>query len=150
MPDVRAEVMIAAPAERVWSVLMDWPRQAEWILGTRVRVATGDGASVGSTLEAWTGVGPLGFLDTMTITAWDPPRRCDVVHTGRVVRGTGSFIVQPVPGGRTRFLWREDLEIPLGAAGHAGWTLIRPATEFGIRRSLNRLAALVEAEALTA
>lgn len=146
VPEVRADVMIAAPPERVWSVLMDWPRQAEWILGTSVQVVAGDGASVGSRIEAWTGVGRAGFLDTMTITVWEAPYRCDVEHTGRVVRGTGSFILQALPGGRTRFIWQEDVDLPLGAVGRAGWPLARPFFESGVRHSLNKLARIAEAE----
>ena len=45
------------------------------MLGTRVEVTKGDGASVGSELSAFTGLGPVGFLDTMTITRWDAPYR---------------------------------------------------------------------------
>jgi hypothetical protein len=146
MTSVRLEVMIAAPAAAGWDVLFDWSRQGEWMLGTRVKVTGGDGASVGSTVSAWTGAGPLGFTDTMTVTLWDPPRRCEVLHTGSVVRGTGAFEVQELPGGRSRFIWSEDLDLPLGALGRAGWPVARPAFIAGVRRSLDRLAELVEAE----
>lgn len=146
MAEITLDVLVDAPAQSVWDVLFDWPRQGEWMLGTRVEVAHGDGASVGSQIEAWTGVGPLGFLDTMTITLWDPPRRCEVLHTGAVVKGEGWFEVLDLPGGRSRFIWGEALEIPGGAIGAAGWPLVRPFAQIGIRRSLNRLARLAEAD----
>ena len=38
-------------------------------------------------LRAVTAIGPVGFTDTMEIVEWDPPHRCVVRHTGRVVRG---------------------------------------------------------------
>ena len=75
------------------------------------------------------------------ISAWDPPHRCDVRHTGRVVRGTGVFEVLELPGGRrSRFVWQERLDLPLGAVGRAGWLLVRPLAGFGVRVSLRRLA----------
>jgi hypothetical protein len=90
----------------------------------------------------------VGFLDTMTVTAWDEPRLVDVLHTGRVVRGTGRFEVRPEPGGRARFVWSEQLELPLGVLGRAGWAVLRPAFAAGIKRSLRTFAALVESGSL--
>ena len=98
--DVRVARIVAVPAERAWQVLTDWERQGDWIPATRVRST--DGHQVGGRIEAWTGLGPVGFLDVMTITAWDPPRRCEVLHTGRVVRGPGVFAVDPLTGNRCR------------------------------------------------
>ena len=84
---------VDAPARVVWDYVTDWPRQGEWIPLTRVE-AIPPGAparAVGERIRAWTGVGPVGFWDTMTITAWqqegDGSARCEVLHTGRVVRG---------------------------------------------------------------
>ena len=147
MPDVTLDVIIDAPAEIVWDLLFDWPRQGEWILGTAVRVASGDGASVGSVIEAWSGVGKVGFLDTFVVTVWERPKRCDVLHTGAVVKGTGTFELLALPSGRTRFIWSESLELPLGMVGRLGWPIARPAFVVGIRRSLTKLAELAEAEA---
>jgi hypothetical protein len=87
----------------------------------------------------------LGFLDTMVIERWEPPRSCHVRHTGRVVRGTGTFAVESLPGNRSRFVWREDLELPLGLLGRLGWPLVRPAFAWGVRLSLRRFARWVEA-----
>lgn len=137
---VALSVEIHAPADHVWQVITDWPTQGEWMLGTRVWTQSGDGRSVGSTIAAFTGIGPLGFLDTMTITRWDPPRVCDVVHTGRVVRGTGTMAVEDCGDGRSRFHWSEELDLPLGVVGRLGWPLVRPGFLWGIRRSLDALA----------
>ncbi len=141
-------VDVAAPSATVWAALVDWDRQGEWMLGTRVRGGSGVGASV----EAWTGLGPVGFLDTMRITEWEPPRRCAVVHTGRVVRGTGLFAVEPLASGGSRVVWVEDVELPLSGLGRAGWllgragwALVRPALRAGVALSLRRFARQVEA-----
>jgi hypothetical protein len=145
---VSLSIDVAAPAQRAWDAMTDWPAQGEWMLGTRVEVSSGDGVSVGSTLSAFTGMGRLGFLDTMTITAWEPPTRCDVVHTGRVVRGTGTMLVESTGDSTCRVTWIEDLDLPLGVIGRVGFPLVRPFFLAGVRTSLKTFAALVEAHAL--
>src|SRR6266536_3364045 len=77
------------------------------------------------------------------VSGWEPPRRVDVRHLGRVVRGTGTFTVEPAPGGAW-FTWAEDLDLPLGAFGRLGFALVRPAVELMLRRNLARLARRVE------
>lgn len=141
---VREAVIVNAPVEAVFAAITQWSEQGRWILGTRVEVREGDGCSVGSRLAAWTGAGPVGFWDTMEITRWDPPYRVDVLHTGAVVRGTGTFEVVALPGGRTRFVWSEELDLPLGAVGRLGWPVARPVFLGGVRRSLTAFGRLVE------
>ena len=141
--EVRLEVVVEAPVEQTWAAAVDWDRQGEWMLGTRVRGTAQDGVGVGGGIEAFTGVGRLGFLDTMEITAWDPPQRCAVLHTGRVVRGTGLFEVRELGEERSVFVWSEQLELPLGALGRLGWPVVRPLFLAGVRRSLDRFALWV-------
>jgi hypothetical protein len=132
-------VDVDATVEQTWQAVTDWAAQGEWMLGTRVRPTAQDGQGVGGGIEAFTGVGPLGFLDTMVITRWESPHRCDVLHTGRVVRGTGTFEVRP-RGQRSAFVWREDLELPLGLLGRVGWLLVKPLFAYGVQLSLRRFA----------
>lgn len=142
---VALDVTINAPVDVVFEAFSQWERQGQWMLGTRVEVRSGDGRSVGSELAAWSGAGPAGFWDTMTITRWEPPYRVDVDHTGSVVKGTGTMEVIALPGGRSRFVWAEDLELPWGAIGRLGWPVARPAFLAGVRRSLQQFGRLVEA-----
>lgn len=137
-------VDIDAPVEATWRAAVDWEAQGEWVYKTTVRGTAQGGVGVGGGIEAYTGVGKLGFLDTMVITVWEPPHRCEVLHTGRVVRGTGVFAVEELPGGQSRFVWEEQLDLPLGALGRAGWPLVRPLFAAGVRRSLQKFARLVE------
>ena len=138
-------VDVDASVEQTWAGATDWANQGEWMLGTTVRPTRQGGQGVGGAIEAFTGVGRLGFLDTMDITVWEPPRRCHVLHTGRLVRGTGEFDVEPRGQGLATFVWREDLELPLGALGRAGWPLVKPAFAYGVQVSLRRFARWVEA-----
>ncbi|MCZ3386732.1 MAG: SRPBCC family protein [Actinomycetia bacterium] len=137
---ITVDVVVDAPPNVVWAAVTDWPRQSEWMLGTTVRVTDRGGVGVGGGLEAFTGVGRVGFLDTMVITEWNPPHRCVVRHTGNVVKGLGIFEVLALPAGRSRFVWAEELDLPLGVAGRAGWPLVRPGFAWGVRRSLQKLA----------
>ena len=120
--------------------LTDWAVHDRWMLLTR---AEGDNAE-GGEIRAFTGVGRLGFLDTMTITVWEPPRRAVVRHTGKVVRGSGAFEVEDLGAGRSRVVWSEWVLLPLGAARSARLAgRAHPAPPARCRCSLRRLARYV-------
>ena len=143
--DLRVRTPVKAPPELVWRRVTDWERQGDWMLATKVRLTGGNGQSIGTSLTAFTGVGPIGFTDTMEISDWQPPYRCQVRHTGRVVRGTGEFSVASRDGGAV-VAWGEELELPFGRLGRWGWRLVRPLFAAGIRLSLRRLARLCESQ----
>jgi carbon monoxide dehydrogenase subunit G len=137
-------VAVAAPPEAVFQAVADWERQSDWVAFTTV-TAEGGPHRVGERLLAVTKVAGVGFSDPMEVTRWEPPRRVDVRHLGRVLRGTGTFLVEPAPGGAW-FVWSEDLDLPLGVAGRLGFAVVGPAFRRMLRRSLRRLARMVEAD----
>lgn len=141
--EVRVSRRVAVPADVAWHVLTDWPAQGAWMPLTRVTVV-GDGRGVGARLEAWTGWGRAGFLDTMVVTAWEPPRRCEVLHTGKLVRGPGVFAVRPLDAGTCEVVWEEWLDLPFGAVGRIGWPVVRPFVRFGLGIALRRFARYAE------
>lgn len=147
MIEVVERVDVVAPAAVVWAAVTDWHNQGAWMLGTRVRVVSGDGRSPGSRLSARTAVGPLGFTDRMEITRWEPPVVCEVAHLGRLVRGTGGFAVEARGVSRSTLVWWERLTPPLGPLGSAAWFLTGPAFRLGVRHSLRRFADYAEARA---
>jgi carbon monoxide dehydrogenase subunit G len=134
---ITSRIVLPVPPEQAWQAVVDWPRQGQWMLATRVRGGHGPGAQV----VARTGIGPVGFTDTMVITYWEPPRRCVVEHTGGVVRGAGVFEVVPAGAG-SEFRWTERLELPFAAAGRWGWRVVRPLAQRGMDLSLRRFARL--------
>jgi uncharacterized protein YndB with AHSA1/START domain len=143
MPELTLAVDVDATPQQTFDALVDWDRQGEWMLGTKVSGTAQNGRGVGGGIKAFTGAGPIGFWDTMEITAWDEPWRVDVLHTGKIVKGTGSFVVEPVGAGRSRFIWREELVLPLGTLGRLGWPLVKPGFAAGVRLSLHRFARWV-------
>lgn len=143
--NLTVRVDVDASPETVFAAATDWERQGEWMLGTTVRIRHGDGRSVGSELAALTGIGGIGITDSMRITVWDAPSRCEVRHLGKVVRGTGIFAVQPRRRDAATFAWTEELELPLGALGALGWPLVRPIFRWGLQFSLERFATFCRA-----
>lgn len=135
--EISSLVLVSAEPEQVWDAVVDWSRQEDWVWCTRVHGGTGVGAQV----AARTGVGPVGFTDTMVITQWDPPRRCVVRHTGKLVRGLGVFEVAR-RGGRTEFRWTEQLDLPRPLAGRPGRWLVAPPARWVLALSLRRFARL--------
>lgn len=131
---------VDAPVEKVWDALTDWEAHDRWMLFTRAQ----GGRAEGETISAFTGIGGLGFVDTMTITVWEPPHRAVVRHTGRVVRGSGAFEVEAVSAGRSRVVWSEWVDLPFGLLGRLGWPLGRPVLRAVVQLSLRRLARYVE------
>lgn len=111
---VRREV--AAPAERVWATLTDWPAHGRWVAFTAVRTTSERPDGVGASFLARTGVGPIGFDDPMTVTHWQVPTStepgsCTVRKTGRVVLGSATFVVRPAGPTRCLLEWSEDVEV---------------------------------------
>lgn len=144
---VRVEVDVAAPAHVVWNYVTDWPRQGEWIPLTRVE-AVDSARGVGGRIRAWTGIGPVGFWDTMTITGWhtepDGSARCEVLHTGAVVSGDGEFAVFARGPSSSTFLWWERLRVPGGPLGALAWRIVGPMMHRGIELSLRKMADRAE------
>jgi len=135
---IAAEVTVDAEPELIWRTAVDWSRQREWIWATRVSGGHGPGAEV----TGWTGIGPIGFTDRMVITEWDPPRRCVLRHTGRVVRGTGTFEITS-RGARSEFRWIEHTQLPVPpAVGAPAGRVIAPIAAWGLRSCLRRFARL--------
>jgi hypothetical protein len=150
MADFLLERTVPLPLDEAWRRVTDWPRHGEVVPLTRV---TADGRFV----RAWTGVGPLAFLDLMEITVWSPPGEaesggagavegagagaeagfCRLEKRGRVVLGWAELEVRPGPGGRARVLWREEVRVRFLPGFLDG--VLRAAGRHVFGRALNRL-----------
>jgi hypothetical protein len=134
---------VNAPQLAVWKKIADWESQGEWMLQTKVWVTSEKTSGVGTSIAAFTGplykfyprVKSPGLLDLMTVTKWEEPSRCDVVHVGKVLKGTGSFVLTQEGQNVTRFDWSETIEAP-----RVIFMLIAPFLYAGVRISLQRFA----------
>ncbi|MBC7564798.1 SRPBCC family protein [Candidatus Saccharibacteria bacterium] len=144
-----ASVLVNTPTAHTFDCLTNWPAQSEWIVGTIVSATKHDGRGVGAEISAFTGMWGIGFTDTMVITAWDPPHKCSVQHTGHIVRGTGDFIVTSISKQQSSFTWSEDFILPFGIIGKIGWTAARPFVRLGLYISLKRFARWAEKTNIT-
>ena len=124
-------LVINAPIERVWAALADWESQGDWMLQTRVEVTSQIREGVGTSISAFTGIGKLGVMDHMVVTSWQPPHICDVLHTGKIIKGTGRFELVAINADATRFDWSEEILAP-----RVIFLLIAPGLYAGVRISL--------------
>jgi uncharacterized protein YndB with AHSA1/START domain len=143
-------IRISKPIDEVWQTMVDWKGQSKWMLQTKVWSELDQDRTVkngkGVLIFAFTGIFlklypklRLGILDTMEITNWKPPHLCEVVHIGRVIRGTGKFELKKVQGG-TIFYWQEELIAPKLVL-----IVVKPALLVGVWLSLRRFARQVSA-----
>ena len=128
-------LVIQAPIETVWASLADWESQGDWMLQTTVEVSSDIREGVGTTIAAFTGIGKIGVMDHMQVTKWEPPFICDVLHTGKVIKGTGRFQLTAIDAQSTRFDWSEEILAP-----RALFLLIAPGLYAGVRLSLANLS----------
>jgi len=138
--DLSLSVDIKASQEEVFKKVVDWESQGDWMLGTKVSRTKNNGQGLGGEIVAWTGIWKFGFNDPMVITQWIEPKIVDVKHLGKVVKGTGSMIVEKIDEKNSKFIWSETIELPLGVVGRIGWIFMKPFFVAGIKYSLNKFA----------
>ena len=140
-------MLIKAPADKVWSSIADWESQGDWMLQTTVSRTSEMSEGVGVKIEAFTGplyrLYPrfkfLGLLDLMEVTRWEPPQRCDVIHYGKILKGSGTFEVVALDNNHTTFHWSEEVIAP-----RLLFIAVKPFLWLGVKISLSRFARLLE------
>jgi uncharacterized protein YndB with AHSA1/START domain len=132
---IEVSTHIEAPPARVWDVLVDWERQAEWMDdASRVDVLSKQREGVGVLLRCRTDI--LGFAvnDDLVVTEWTPRLLLGVRHLGWVIRGVAAFELTPTSYG-TLVEWWEEADVPLGSVGE---TLAPPVVVPWVRRVFRR------------
>jgi hypothetical protein len=108
MIDLSMSSDIQAPARKIWEVLTDLPRFAEW--NPFIRAASGKpavGAKVKVSVRPWPAL-PLVFKPTVTVCDEDRELRWRGHFLSRWLgSGEHSFTIEPAGDGRVRFVQRE-------------------------------------------
>ncbi len=146
MARIEAQTHIEAPIKHVWARLVDWERQAEWMVDARsVTVLTPHREGSGVEIRCPTRILGVVVNDDMAVTEWHPPRVLGVRHLGRLIRGVGAFELDETAYG-TRVVWWEEAEVPLGGVGDAAAQLaVVPWVNRVFRRSLAAFKRVCEA-----
>lgn len=146
-PTTTYTVTINVTPDKVWAILGDMPRHAEWSPTAYRADKTTDGpASVGTVYETHGWLPGLGkdHLNTCTITAYDPEKRLafDAVDPrGPVV--PNDFVITATDGG-TKVDRTMTLPKPTGFQGFM-WPMIFPMlVKPAIQKNLERFKKLVE------
>jgi uncharacterized protein YndB with AHSA1/START domain len=115
MARIRTELVIDAPADRVWALVTDWPAQSRWIPLTTVTIDSPGpaGTGLGTRFTGRSRLGPVGFDDPMEVAEWRPPSgvtagRCRIRKLGPWLTGWAEIEVRPEPGG-SRVEWVEEV-----------------------------------------
>jgi len=140
---LRISVKLPTSIDLAWKSIADWEGQGDWMLQTKVWVTSDVREGVDTSISAFTGpffksypkFSKFGLLDTMVVTKWEPPFLCEVMHTGKVFKGAGSFELVEISQAQTLFNWSETIE-----TSRVKFLLIAPFLWFGVRISLARLS----------
>jgi carbon monoxide dehydrogenase subunit G len=138
---VEREIVLPTTPVQAWSVLVDWERQADWMLDAdRVDVISEQREGVGVRLAVKTRLfGIPAFTEPMEVTVWEPPRRLQIAH-GSVVEGGGVWELDEVNGG-TRFRWSEDIALRVPLVGELAARAYRPVMRMLMARAQRSLRA---------
>ncbi|MFM8205102.1 MAG: SRPBCC family protein [Actinomycetales bacterium] len=137
--EFRVTIRIKAPINKVWNELVTWSNQGNWMALTKVESSDlgPDDSGIGTTIEAFTGIGKFGVLDLMRVTDWQPPNFCRVDHYGKIIKGIGEFKLTQ-EGDETRFDWYEEILAP-----KAILFIVKPFILFAVFLSLRKFAGSI-------
>jgi uncharacterized membrane protein len=146
---VGAQLIVAAPPQRVWESVSDPQQVLSFMSGvTRWEVQTEEPTGLGARYRMLLRVGSAEIGGLIEIVEWDEP--CDLAWTSVTgIDQRGRWRLRELPGERTRVELR--LAYGVAGAGPAGWIAERiaaPAVSAHLRRSLHQLKRLVEQDRL--
>jgi uncharacterized membrane protein len=146
---VGAQLIVAAPPQRVWDSVSDPQQVLSFMSGvTRWEVQGEEPTGLGARYRMLLRVGSAEVGGLIEIVEWDEP--CDLAWTSVTgIDQRGRWRLRELPGERTRVELR--LAYGVAGAGPAGWIAERiaaPAVTAHLRRSLHQLKRLVEQDRL--
>jgi len=146
--ELTATVPIAAPLERVWELLCDTARYAEWVEDTDKVTRTDGPAKLFSTYDEVNPIlGPIKGRSHWVVTEFEAPRR--MVHRDeRLVTFKWLEVVMEVAplGGGAEFTNTLRGETAMGPLGPITWKALEGSLKKSHRRTGENFAAIVGRE----
>lgn len=146
MVRAHSEVEIDAPADTVFAYIDDYTTATRWVAGMKEWRPVGDKVQgLGSTFAAKIGLGPTSLDTTLEITRWEQDRLI-AWEPRKGVKQAGSYTLEDLGDGRTRFTLDVDLELPGGIVGRTLGKGLEPLIHHQIAQSAQLLKEQVEAQ----
>lgn len=144
MPEIRQTIDIAAPPERVWTVLTDLDRLGEWVAEHRAfpdgaPSGLSDGTTYSQTLEA----AGQDVDITWTVVEYDEPNVLAFDGSGPAGSSATLRYELTLVGDVTRLAYATSFDLPGGALGSLAAKAAAPG-EDDAEETLGRLKELVE------
>ena len=138
--NIEVSIEVPAPIDDVWADLARLETHSEWMRDAEaIEFLTEQRTGAGTRIRVPTRIGPLTTVDVIEFTAWEPPNRMAISHTGKFT-GIGEIAFSPA-GDATRVTWREAVRFPLTFGGPVGEFVAAPILRWVWRTNLKRLAA---------
>ena len=138
--NIEVSIEVPAPIEDVWSDLARLETHADWMRDAEaIEFLTEQRTGPGTRIRVPTRIGPLTTVDIIEFTAWEPPNRMAISHTGKF-SGVGEIALSPTASG-TEVTWREAVRFPAAFAGPVGEFVAAPILRWFWKTNLKRLAA---------
>lgn len=147
MSQVAAAIDIDAPPERVWEVLMDPDRLADWVtIHRRLETVSDRPLKQGSRLEQVLCLRGASFRVKWEVADLDPTRHARWEGRGPArSRAHTSYTLASQDGGGTRFEYENEFKAPMGPLGAAASrALMGGVPQREATASLQRLKAMLE------
>jgi uncharacterized protein YndB with AHSA1/START domain len=149
MSTVTASIDIAAPPAGVWEIVMDPNRLGEWVTIHRKLRGSDDGAPrVGFRMDQQVHLRGVSIDVHWTLVECVPCERALWEGRGPArSRAHTEYRLRPIPGGGTRFDYRNEFHAPLGPLGAlASRALVGGIPEREATQTLDRLRAILEVD----
>jgi len=133
----RNEIVVAAPRERVFGILADPAKYAEWVVGAAgVHDADERWPQAGSRLRHRTGVGRASIDDATEVVESQPPARIVLIaHLGVLGSFRVELVLEELEGAATRIVMEEEpIEGVSRLAGPVGDAAGRVRNALSLRR----------------
>ncbi len=130
MPAIVVRRSVDAPTDAVWATLTDFADYGRWIPLTTMAVDAPP-VRVGWGFAGRTGLGPVGFVDSMLLTRWQPPGldgggRFSIRKTGRLLAGWADITLEANGDRHADVVWREEIVVRPEVLGRRIAPLVDP------------------------